>query len=230
MAIRQKTTPNFKVGAIRGWCLKFVDDTVNAPARKPSAETAYQIELANGNIRGGEPPVGVWVPIFFSLTKGKYAELGHVALAKNNGNGSIEIRDSETQSGARKPYNSINELLAWFGNHGIVYRGWSFWCDGVKFIEEYTESVPAEARGRVPARGTATVIVNALNVRNDPSTNGAVVATYGYGQTFNYDSYIIANGYVWLSYISHSGHRRYVAEGVFDNNPNNVFVRGGVSK
>ena len=230
MAIRQKTVPNFGVSAIRGWCLKFVDDTVNAPARKPSAESAYQTELANGNIRGGEPPVGVWVPIFFSLTGGRYAGLGHIALAKNNGNGTIEIRDSETQSGARRIYYSINEVLAWFANHGIIYRGWSYWCDGVKFVEDYTpEPTPANT-GLIPAKGTATVAVQALNVRSQPNTASQAVAQYANGQTFNYDSYTIQNGYVWLSYIGQSGQRRYVAEGVFDNNPNNVFVRGGVSR
>ena len=231
MAIRQITTPNVGIGASRGWCLKYVDDTTNAPARARTAEQAYQIEARNGNIRGGEPPVGVWVPLFFSLTRGQFAGLGHVALAFNHGDGRIEIHDSETQSGARGVYNSINELLAWFANLGIIYRGWSIWCDGTRYVEEYTPA-PAQpqATGRVPASGPATGLGNARNLRAEPSTASEIVATYANGQQFNYDGYLIANGYVWLSYIGGSGHRRYVAEGVFDNDPNNVFVRGGVSR
>ena len=88
MAIKQITTPNVGIGAIRGWCLKYVDDTTNAPARARTAEQAYQIEARNGNIRGGEPPVGVWVPLFFSLTRGQFAGLGHTTQSTNFWRGS----------------------------------------------------------------------------------------------------------------------------------------------
>lgn len=50
-----------------------------------------------------------------------------------------------------------------------------------------------------------------VNVRDYPSTRGNVVAQYVSGQSFNYDSYVINDGYIWLSYISYSGPRRYVA-------------------
>lgn len=73
--------------------------------------------------------------------------------------------------------------------------------------------------------GTATVI-QLVNVRNDPSTNGPIIAQYSPGQTFNYDSWVIGNGYYWLSYISYTGVRRYVAEASADGKV--VFVRGGV--
>ncbi|MDW5612029.1 Ig-like domain-containing protein [Mycolicibacterium sp. D5.8-2] len=72
--------------------------------------------------------------------------------------------------------------------------------------------------------GTGTV-VTLVNVRNDPSTNGPVIAQYSPGQTFNYDSWVIGNGYYWLSYVSYSGTRRYVAEATLDHSI--VYVRGG---
>lgn len=56
-----------------------------------------------------------------------------------------------------------------------------------------------------------TVTVDALNVRSEPSTDAEIVATYEAGEEFNYTEYCYANGYEWLSYISHSGERRYVA-------------------
>lgn len=56
-----------------------------------------------------------------------------------------------------------------------------------------------------------TVTVDALNVRSEPSTDAEIVATYEVGEEFNYTEYCYANGYEWLSYISHSGARRYVA-------------------
>ena len=74
--------------------------------------------------------------------------------------------------------------------------------------------------------GTATVIVPNLNVRNDPSTSGPILAHYSQGQSFNYDSWVIANGYSWLSYMSTSGVRRYRAEVTADGRE--VHVSGGV--
>lgn len=51
----------------------------------------------------------------------------------------------------------------------------------------------------------------ATNIRSAPSTSSAIVGLYNQGQGFYYDSKVKAGGYVWLSYISYSGYRRYVA-------------------
>lgn len=51
----------------------------------------------------------------------------------------------------------------------------------------------------------------AVNVRADASTNSAIVATYTMGAKINYDSVYEGDGYRWISYISWSGERRYVA-------------------
>ncbi|HBL1561336.1 TPA: SH3 domain-containing protein [Enterococcus faecium] len=50
------------------------------------------------------------------------------------------------------------------------------------------------------------------NLRDYPSTNNSnVLAQYTNGDNLIYDSYVVNNGYVWLSYIASSGARRYVA-------------------
>ncbi|WP_404831733.1 N-acetylmuramoyl-L-alanine amidase [Enterococcus entomosocium] len=50
------------------------------------------------------------------------------------------------------------------------------------------------------------------NIRAAASTNSAIVGEYKAGQTVNYDSKVVAGGYVWLSWIgSESGKRRYSA-------------------
>lgn len=51
----------------------------------------------------------------------------------------------------------------------------------------------------------------AVNVRSDASTNSAIVATYPMGAPINYDSVYEADGYRWISYVSWSNVRRYVA-------------------
>lgn len=50
-----------------------------------------------------------------------------------------------------------------------------------------------------------------INICTAPSQNATIVGKYNYGEQFNYDSYIVNEGYIWLSYISYSGQRRYVA-------------------
>lgn len=53
--------------------------------------------------------------------------------------------------------------------------------------------------------------------------NSPEVAYYDAGMSFAYDSYIFSNGYAWVSYISTSGLRRYVAVGPNDGNVNTTW-------
>lgn len=51
----------------------------------------------------------------------------------------------------------------------------------------------------------------ACHVRSEASLNAPIVATYPMGARINYDSVYEADGYRWISYVSYSGQRRYVA-------------------
>lgn len=225
-AWRQKYTPNLSASAIRGWCLMYIDDAGGVknsiPPRFRSAQLAYAAEVKAKRIRANQKfPVGVWVVGFWSLNSGPFKGLGHVAFIKNFGN-RIEIRDSEVRAGARSPYTSVSQVNAWFGNHSPRFLGWSTHTSGRQYAESYT--VPKSSGKRIGRRGTARVTANALNVRTAPSTTASIAAVYRKGQTFNYDSYIDVGDIRWLSYISWSGHRRYVAQRRGKNN----YVTGGV--
>ena len=65
--------------------------------------------------------------------------------------------------------------------------------------------------------GTFTVEVSALNVRAGAGLGAEIVAVYGAGETINYDGWCDVDGYIWISYISWSGNRRYVAVGQSEN-------------
>lgn len=66
-------------------------------------------------------------------------------------------------------------------------------------IKEYAESGYAVPRTTV-------------NVRNKPSVSGNdPVAKYSKGERFNYDKVVVTNAYTWVSYVSTSGARRYIA-------------------
>ena len=66
---------------------------------------------------------------------------------------------------------------------------------------------------RIPETGHFTVEVPSINVRNKPSKLGKVTNTYYKGERIYYDSYVIKEGFVWISYISYSNERHYVATG-----------------
>ncbi|WP_171299901.1 SH3 domain-containing protein [Enterococcus cecorum] len=99
--------------------------------------------------------------------------------------------------------------------NGENVNGYTTWAevDGQGWVSmAYTTPVKATpaAPQRVAASGSYRVKYT-TNIRNAPSTSASVVGTYAPGESFNYDSYIDTNGYRWYSYVSYSGHRRYVA-------------------
>lgn len=73
------------------------------------------------------------------------------------------------------------------------------------------ENVYDIPNGFTKENGTCKVIIPELRVREQPNTNCKIMATYKKGQTFNYDCYKRKSDYVWVSYVSFSGKRRYVA-------------------
>lgn len=70
---------------------------------------------------------------------------------------------------------------------------------------------PAESSANV-LQGAYRVAVDKLNVRDQPSLSGNVVATYSSGQTVNLDRWgVVADGYIWGRYTAYSGAVRYIA-------------------
>lgn len=63
-----------------------------------------------------------------------------------------------------------------------------------------------------PEKGTFK-FNTAVNVRNSPRLDNAPVALYRAGESVKYDRILYGASYTWLSYVSYSGTRRYVACG-----------------
>lgn len=70
----------------------------------------------------------------------------------------------------------------------------------------------------VKEKGKFTCGVELLNVRDNPSLKGKVVAQYKKGQSLYYDGYVKNDGYVWVHYISFTGKERWVAVRVISTN------------
>lgn len=80
---------------------------------------------------------------------------------------------------------------------------------------EYEEETGGDFQG-----GTYRCNCDVLNVRDNPSLYGDVMAQYHYGETVVLDSWCVVNGgYVWGRYTAYSGATRYVAVGKATGKP-----------
>lgn len=208
MAVRQTYNPNLNIGAQSGWCLQYVDDAISAPARTPSAQTAYLNELNAGRINTGPAPVGIWVVGFLGFSRGIYVDDGHVFLMRKRADGSIEIHDSEVHSGARGIYNSIEELMNWMGNYGPDYLGFSYCCDGRCIAEDYDETQPTDRKMEEDG-----------NARDEANTNSAIFQELEKGDVIAMKGYVtngqpVAGDTVWYV-TARSG--KYMSRQLFED-------------
>lgn len=76
------------------------------------------------------------------------------------------------------------------------------------------------------ARGWFTVTADRLAISADTTVASPALGYYATGGGFNYDGYIANKGYVWLSYLSWAGPRRYVAVGPNDGKSDTTWGTG----
>ena len=142
MAWKQLVQPNINISARAGMCLEYVDNAINATQRTATAQIAHDTAKQKGWVHGNQNyPRGVWFVMFWSIDNGNYQGYGHVALAFVDGQGNMQIHDSEVHRNARQPYATLSELANWFGSVGtrLTYLGWSIGVDGTILIEETQE-------------------------------------------------------------------------------------------
>ena len=141
---KQLIMPLIATTAIASYCLLYVDNTINVPQqyRTANAQIAHDTAKQKGWVRANiDYPRNVWFVMFWSIDNGDYQGLGHVALAFVDGQGNMQIHDSEVHRNARQPYTTLSELANWFGSVGtrLTFLGWSIGADGTIFIEEVKE-------------------------------------------------------------------------------------------
>lgn len=95
--------------------------------------------------------------------------------------------------------------------------------NGVKTNVEYTENNSKPVQ-KIKDEYWSGVTLAVCNVRDYPSTSANIVAQYRPQQRINYDSVWENDGYRWISYISYSGKRRYVAYRSLAN-PNDQWIK-----
>lgn len=189
-----------------GMCLMFCRIAYGVPnGTYPSAAAAWAASKTRhdtGSLNG--IPVGA--PIYFSQRGNPY---GHVAIYL--GNGLMRTTNSADNLIHTDP---VNKWQSW----GYTLLGWTEDIDGAH-IDGLTS-------GGGSLSGTYRVDVDTLNVRDRPTTGGAIVAQYKRGQTVNLDGWSAnADGYSWGRYTgASSGKLRYIAIGTQDGR-NRYLVR-----
>ena len=127
------------------------------------------------------------------------------------------IRKHEDWSGKYCPHRILDNG-DWENFKERIAKYYNEIKDGGEFTTEedkpVTEKVKNNSVVSKELYGAGTVVVSKLNVREQPKTNESnIVATYEEGDIIYFDSYIVTNGYHWISYVGGSGNRRYVASG-----------------
>uniref|UniRef100_UPI00359C89D4 hypothetical protein n=1 Tax=Lactococcus garvieae TaxID=1363 RepID=UPI00359C89D4 len=145
MKWEQKIKPNVNVSGESGGCLAYVDDGINPPNRQPTAQTSWQLakdmKVAHPN---EEPPLNVWVAVYYEILNGQWAGYGHIAWFYSDGH-TTQIYDSEYGCGNRsEPYSSGLDMYNYMGWQ-MRYLGWSEAVDGKRVVEVVKESQQKEA-------------------------------------------------------------------------------------
>ena len=140
MSWKQKVIPNVNVPGVSGGCLAYVDDGVNPPKRQPTAQASWEYAVRTGTAHPNqEPPLNVWVPVYYSIDNGPWAGYGHVVWFYSNGKETL-IYDSEFGCGNRTvPYSGGADLFNYMGWQ-MTYLGWSEAVDGLRIVENVTEN------------------------------------------------------------------------------------------
>lgn len=155
---------------------------------------------------------GIWIPgssvvpkpgyiITFDWDQDYFAD--HIGIVESVGNGIVNTIEGNSADMVRRNQYQIGDTRI-LGYASPRYSGSS------------SNVTPPPATGTNPkykmVQETGKFYPNqSLKIRSTPSKTGAVVGEYTKGESFTYDAYTINEGLVWLSYISYSGQRRYVA-------------------
>lgn len=73
-----------------------------------------------------------------------------------------------------------------------------------------TPSTSGQATSSLPSSGIYR-FTSRKGIKSEPKISSADIAYYDNGSSVNYDKTLVADNYEWISYVSYSGARRYIA-------------------
>lgn len=103
-----------------------------------------------------------------------------------------------------------DRVLTADGYQWISYLSYSGQRRYIPIKQVQTSPTPQQTNKNLPSSGTYTFSSKAI-VRNSPSQSASEITYYSAGSSVRYDRVVTAEGRQWISYISYSGARRYIA-------------------
>ncbi|MGU7915518.1 SH3 domain-containing protein [Streptococcus suis] len=126
------------------------------------------------------------------------------------------IKNEAKQSSTTLDYYYAGEsvrydrVLTADGYQWISYVSYSGQRRYIPIKQIQTSPTPQQTNKNLPSSGTYTFSSKAV-VRNSPSQSASEITYYGAGSSVRYDRVVTSEGRTWISYISYSGARRYIA-------------------
>lgn len=174
------------------------------------------VSLPTTEYYDGKTPIGI-VDSFRVYPNWNTSILDYGAFLNNYGkkpnryDGAIGLTDSTAQitaiwkAGYATDPQYVSKIVGTINANGL--NAWD-----KEVLSGSSVIAPPPPTGWVRKPESATFYPNTtINIRNQPSRSGAVVGQYNNGESVVYDSYVVNDGHVWISYISLSGERRYMA-------------------
>lgn len=113
--------------------------------------------------------------------------------------------EAKTQSNSKYRYLLKNStgVLGWVLEQDLV--------GGSTPVPAPSPKPPTTSGWKSVAENGTFVPNTTVAIKPEPTVTSKQIDVYSAGQRINYDSYVNNDGHIWISYISYSGARRYVA-------------------
>lgn len=183
--------------------------------RECTSFTAYRLSSVNNfTIPGAYGNGGQWgsrakregYTVDMNPAKGSVAWLddggyGHVAWVSNVIGNTVEIEEYNYNWN----HNYNKRVVA-----KTSFTGYIHFKDLVGSSSGNTSGGTTNSGGSLPASGTYK-FTSRTGIKAEPKISSADIAYYNSGDSVNYDKTLEADNYQWISYVSYTGVRRYIA-------------------
>lgn len=181
----QKTKVDTKTKDGMGWCLRFAQSALSAPAAYPSARNAWDHQ--KGRHAGKLPPTGLIVPIWFDHYgdydgSGVIKNWGHVAISLGDGRVfTSPLRYDQLNSAGvgSAIYPSIDAMMRDLGGRA-KYLGWSEYVNGKQIVANVATPQPVPVN---PSQKTVKKVKRTASTPSKvyelPTTKSRVIRTLG---------------------------------------------------
>ena len=123
------------------------------------------------------------------------------------------IKSEARLSSADLDYYDVGETVRYdqaFEAEGYQWISYIGYSGKRRYVPIKPIGTPKPSPAVLPSQGTYTLTTRS-SIRNAPSLSSPEITFYGAGASVRYDRIITSEGRQWISYISYSGVRRYIA-------------------